>query len=72
MYKPRDDAEAQLLWWMSRIEPTPPPYYKMRKKTPSLKRLLHEGYIVERKETEKEAPVVLSSEPERQHNVGRD
>ncbi len=44
----------------------------MRKKTPSLKRHLHEGYIVERKETEKEAPIVLSSEPERRHNVGRD
>lgn len=44
----------------------------MRKKTPPLKRHLHEGYIVERKETEKEAPVVISSEPERRHNVDRD
>jgi len=44
----------------------------MRKKTPSLKRHLHEEYIVERKKTEKKVPIVLSSEPERRHNVGRD
>lgn len=40
--------------------PTPPPCYRMRKKTHPLKQFLHEEYIVARKGTAKEVLIVLS------------